>query len=62
MTFDTMGNGFGATNYRQIPNGSVDIFGGPYTIPTPSGMLKKNLFNLQMVLENFLTLLFTLYF
>jgi hypothetical protein len=39
MTYDTLGGGY-ATNYRQQPLGGGDIFGGPYSIPTPSGKLK----------------------
>lgn len=44
MTFDTMGTNFGVSNFRQIPNAGGDVFGGPYSIPTPSGMQKINNF------------------
>lgn len=40
MTYDTVGGGYAsATNYRHHTNGAGDVFGGPYSIPTPSGKL-----------------------
>lgn len=37
MTFDSVGGGYTPiTNYRHHTNGG-DVFGGPYSIPTPSG-------------------------
>lgn len=38
MTFDSVGGGYGsATNYRHHTNPGGDLFGGPFSIPTPSG-------------------------
>lgn len=47
MTFDSVGGGYGAaTNYRHQANigGGGDLFGGPFSIPTPSGNDKSRKF------------------